>query len=288
MEKEAKQTFRAALARAVERLIPISSTPRLDVELLLAQASGISRLQVVINPSSVLSEEAAHRFWSLVERREAGEPIAYLRGVQEFWGIEFRVNPSVLIPRPETELLVEEVLKYVSHLPDPLTLADCGTGSGCIAVSLALELQKQGRTFSITAIDKSEAALATARANASTHHVDSSITFILSEWFSNVPPTQQYDLVVSNPPYIPHGDPHVSRETFFEPAIALYAENQGLADIEVLLSSLRERLIPRGAFFCEFGSGQQQQLAELTATLGDARFISDLAGIPRVLHLQRS
>lgn len=288
MEKEVinQSTLGAVLLYACRCLEDISTTPRLDAELLMAQILGASRLAVVTNPNRELAVDEILSFLALVERRKTGEPIAYLRGVQEFWGLEFEVSPSVLIPRPETELLVEEALKAISIHNGKIHLADCGTGSGCIAVALAYELQKRGVSFSFTAIDKSAGALEVARRNAAKHGVLDLIRFVRSEWFSSVPGSERYDVIISNPPYIPYNDPNVSRETFFEPSTALYADKSGLSDIGILLDSLGVRLRPGGTFLCEFGYGQRDLLIKMTSRFKNVRFLDDLAGIPRVLQVQ--
>jgi release factor glutamine methyltransferase len=217
---------------------------------------------------------------ALVERRKTGEPLQYITGSSEFFGLPFSVGPGVLIPRPETEHLVEEVLRLTKYLPSP-RIADIGTGSGIIAVALANALPNA----QITAIDLSPQALAIARENAALNHVESRITFLEGDLLAPLT-GQLFDILASNPPYIPTAD-HDSlsvevRE--YEPHSALFAGDDGMEVYHRLIPAAREHLIPNGWLILEIGYGQQPAMECLLQSTGygDVHFIPDYQGIPRV------
>ena len=214
---------------------------------------------------------------ALVERRAAGEPVAYLTGTREFYGREFLVTPAVLIPRPETELLVELAL---AHFPGwrGLRVLDLGTGSGALAVTLALELE----VAELVALDRSREALWVAMANAA--KLGASVSFVQSDWFGALG-DEQFELIVSNPPYIAAGDPHLERgDVRFEPRAALAAGPQGLDDLAEIVAGAPARLVDGGWLFLEHGYDQAAAARSLLADAGFAAIASwaDLAGIERV------
>lgn len=221
----------------------------------------------------------AARFDALVARRAAREPFAYIVGRQEFWGLEIAVSPAVLIPRPETELVVEAACDAIA-LDSPVTVADVGTGSGCLAVAIARERPRAA----IVATDLSDAAIAIARHNAETFGVANRIEFHHTDLLRGV--DDRFDLIVSNPPYVRNGDrPGIQPEVRFEPADALYAGADGLDVIRRLVPQATARLVDGGVLVFEFGFGQADAVTGLissTAGLTMTRLRNDLQGIPRV------
>jgi len=225
-------------------------------------------------------------FDALIHRRASREPFAYIVGHQEFWGLDIEVSPAVLIPRPETELIVEAACGAV---PDPsaaVTVADVGTGSGCIAVALARE---RGHA-AILATDESQAALDVARRNAERLEVAGRITFRHADLLEDV--NDRFDLVVSNPPYVRDGDrAGIQPEVRFEPAKALYAGADGLDVVRRLVPQAAERLKPGGTLIFEIGFWQADLVSELISSAPGLRMVglrNDLQGIPRIAVAQRA
>jgi release factor glutamine methyltransferase len=206
-------------------------------------------------------------FRALLSRREIGEPLSYLTGTREFWGLDFLVSPSVLIPRPESELLVEEACRLVPEHTKRVSFADLGTGSGCLAIAIVSELTKRGIDVTCTAVDQSRDALSIAEENARRHGVGDRIRFVESDWFSNgemfSPP---YDFIVANPPYVDRSE-RLPVELSFEPSSALFSEERGLADSRQILLSAQQFLVPRGVVLCEIGAGKREMLKEWFAGL---------------------
>ena len=226
-------------------------------------------------------------FEALVARRSTREPLAYITGTKEFWGLAFEVSPDVLIPRPETELLVEATLEMFPSRDMPLAIADVCTGSGCVAIALACE-----RPYAhILALDVSEAALAVARRNAARHSVSSRAHCLHSDLLNAVPGA--FDLIVSNPPYVPstHRRELSPEVRDFEPSLALFAGGDGLAIIDRLVSESVDRLKPGGVLIFEFGAGQDQAVAELVSRTVELTMLTmkpDLQGIPRAAVARRT
>ncbi len=277
------------LGRATQRLASVgSASPRLDAEVLLAHVLGLSRSALLARLGASLDDAPAAAFAALLERRARHEPIAYLTGVREFWSLDFAVTPAVLIPRPETELLVEVACQQAARRPpgedSNLTILDLGTGSGCVAVAIAHELPRAR----VVAVDSSAAALALARRNAAAHGVAERISFCCSDLFAALDAGATFDLVVSNPPYLAPGDA-VSPELAFEPRAALCGGEDGLAVIRRIVAGAPVALRPGGALVIEIGSGHAPAVIELARAAGlDAiRVEADLAGIPRALVAQR-
>ena len=308
----------AWLGAATARLAAAGiDSARLDAEVLLAHALGVGRAGVFARLGDAVDADAAARAEALLARRAAREPVAYLTGTQEFWSLPFAVTPDVLIPRPETELLVELAVRFLrSPQPDRLpagegtvtgsalldrsplpqgegqgegiptpAILDLGTGSGCLAVALARELP----AAQVTAVDLSPAALAVARRNAAAHGVGGRIAFVASDLFAALPAAARFDVIVSNPPYLAPGDA-VSPELAHEPRGALYAGADGLAVIRPLLAGAAPRLRPGGVLLMELGQGQADAVQALARAAGfaAARVDADLAGIPRALVAQRA
>jgi release factor glutamine methyltransferase len=262
----------------------------LDAELLARHVLGWDRARLLTSWQQEASPEFSAAHDQAVLRRERREPAAYIIGVREFWNLELEVSRDVLVPRPETELIVEEALACVaSHLPNrslarpearPLRIADVGTGSGCLAIALAAEL-KDAR---VVAVDISTRALQVARHNARRHGVDSRIFTVASNVLDGIATT--FDAIVSNPPYIPRRDlsslpPEVSR---YEPMTALDGGGDGLDTIRGLLEHSGTRLKPQGWLIFEFGAGQEEgvrRAVEVHRSLTLVRVRKDLQGIPR-------
>ncbi|MFP5409876.1 MAG: peptide chain release factor N(5)-glutamine methyltransferase [Gammaproteobacteria bacterium] len=250
---------------------------RLEARVLAAHAWQVDHAWLIAHDTDPLNDTHAAAFASLLAKRLEGVPIAYLVGTREFYGRPFLVTPDVLIPRPDTELLVERALASIP--PDQaMAVLDLGTGSGCIAVTLALERPKAR----VTAVDRSAAALDVARRNAAL--LGASVEFLTSDWFAALD-GRRFDCIVSNPPYIPVADPHLARgDVRFEPASALASGADGLADLRHLIAAARDHLVPGGLLLVEHGYDQAQAVRDLLIAHGYAQVQSwpDLAGIPRV------
>lgn len=256
-------------------LLNASTLPTLEARALLAHQLGVARERLITRPDQRVQPADMHGFAQLVERRKRGEPLAYLLGEKEFYGRMFAVSPVVLIPRPETELLIEIVLAL--GLPDQAHVVDLGTGSGCIAITLALERA----AWRITATDMSQQAIAVARGNAEKWQAHN-VTFRDGSWFSAVP-DQRFDLIVSNPPYVTVGDPHLDALRF-EPMPALVAEGNGLACLQAIIEGAPSHLVTGGFLVLEHGHDQADAVRALFATRGwcDVRTEADFASIERV------
>ena len=270
--------LREILNRAAQQLAAnpdLREQARRDAELLLLHHLNISRVQLLANPGRELTEAEESSYWQSIQRRATAEPIQYITGQQEFYGLNLHVTPAVLIPRPETEHLVEAVLERLPH-HQPLTIADIGTGSGAIAIALATHLP-QAR---ITALDISPQALAVATANATTHHVADRIHLVHSDLLSATSDT--FDAILSNPPYVPDHEPLHPQVRNHEPPTALFAGPHGLDIYHRLIPQAHAALKPNGLLALEIGHGQREAIAELLANWQEVTFIDDLQQIPRV------
>lgn len=271
---------RDAAARLAERGAP-EQNPALDAEVLARHVLGWDRARWIGESREVPSPEFDRRFAELIERRLTGEPVAYLTGTREFRGLDFEVTPAVLIPRPETELLVDEALKLLPA-ESSFSVADVGTGSGCVAVALAVERP----SARVIATDISERALDVARRNAARHGVADRIDFRLTPVLDGV---GAVDLVVSNPPYIAVGDaPGMMADVRdFEPHAALFSGADGLSVIRALLADVARR-DPSPPLLFEFG-GNEAAVRDAVAAAGlrVVEIARDLAGIPRVAIVRR-
>jgi release factor glutamine methyltransferase len=294
-------TISALLQAGTERLREAGSpSPRLDAELLLGYVLGIDRAGVLAHPNVELSPPQLDRYLEGIARRETGEPIAYIRGIKEFFGFVFVADARALIPRPETELLVEIALARLrerlvaSPRPPgtpPLLVADVGTGSGAIAISLALECRRRGYAghVRLVASDVDGAALGLARENGVGHGVADIIEFVEADLMPAG--EQEFDLILANLPYIPSADvPLLPVAASFEPRSALDGGPDGLAVIARLLELLPARLAQGGLTLLEIGSDQADRLraiAETALPVWKLAFHSDLAGQPRVAEVSR-
>lgn len=264
-------TLGAALALARGRI------PAAETRLLLGALTGASTAQIAAYPERALAPELALRFVDMLVRREQGEPVAYLLGEREFYGRSFRVSPAVLIPRPETELIVDTVLARVVK-DAALRILDLGTGSGALAVSLALELP----AAQVTAVDISPAALAVAAANA--QRLGARLRCLESDWFAALQ-GEVFDLIVSNPPYIAAGDPHLEEgDVRFEPPGALASGPAGLDDLARIAAEAPAHLSSGGWLLMEHGYDQGAAVRDLLLARGflDVASARDLAGIERI------
>jgi release factor glutamine methyltransferase len=267
--------------------------PRLEIRWLLALALDLpqptqAHAWLLAHDSEALGEAARSQFDALVARRLAGEPMAYLLGERDFYGRSFRCSPAALIPRPETEHLVEQVLTLTDAARE-LAILDVGTGTGCIAITLALELPHA----QVAALDVSAAALALARENAVRLHANH-VEFIQSDWFSAVPERAdedaKFDLIVSNPPYIVPGDAHLSQgDLRFEPAVALADAVDGLESYRHLARGADKHLKGGGWLVVEHGYDQGDTVPALLRVGGFINVSThcDLAGHPRITSAQR-
>jgi release factor glutamine methyltransferase len=257
---------------ALQAALPLDP---LENRILLCHALGLSRVALITQSERTLTAEEAERLAAVVQRRQFGEPIAYIVGHREFFGLNFQVNDSVLIPRPDTEVLVEMAL---DRLPQRGRLLDMGTGSGAIAVSVA----HTRPDASVTALDFSGAALDVARANANAHGVQ--VRFLRSDWFSNLD-DERFAVIVSNPPYIAASDEHLGRgDLRFEPNMALTDQSDGLSALRVIIGGAARHLEQDGWLLLEHGYDQAAQVRELLEAHGfaDVQSWPDLAGIERV------
>lgn len=247
---------------------------RADAEVLLAHVLGVPRSALIAHDTESPAPEALRAFEALVRRRAAGEPVAYLRGVKEFWSLALEVNPAVLIPRPETELLVEWALALLAPSA-AAQVADLGAGSGALAIAIARE-RPPAR---VTATDRSPDALAVARRNAQRHAPR--VEFLEGSWWSPLA-GRRFDLVVSNPPYVAEGDLHLA-DLRFEPALALTAGADGLAALRAIIGAAAEHLVPGGWLLLEHGADQGAAVRALLAQAGFASVETrrDLAGMDR-------
>lgn len=240
--------------------------PRTDAEVLLAHALHLKRIELYTNYDKPLRDQELKAFKSLIQRRILREPVAYIIGKKEFWSLDLTVTPDVLIPRPETECLVEAALDFIPKGTDR-NILDLGTGSGAIILALAHE--RPGHRF--YAVDRSEAALTVARKNAQRHGLEKAITFLRGNWFEGVQNLKkQFDIIVSNPPYIPTRQieelsPEVAR---YEPRYALDGGSDGLDAVRFIIRTAPDYMVPTGKVFLEIGYDQRSAVAALTKDLG--------------------
>ena len=267
-----------------------SRSPRLDAELLMAAALGVDRAALLREPERALAPQELERFEGYVRRREAREPVAYIRGRRAFRTIELEVTPAVLIPRPETETLVDVALEVLREAPvrsegshEPLAL-DVGTGSGCIALALAAE----DPFVRVVAVDVDDGAVQVARHNAARLGLGARVRFLRSDLLAGLPSDERYDLVVTNPPYVPD-DEYRSLESNvrdYEPRAALHGGADGLDVYRRLVPQAAGRLRPGGTLALEVGAGQADAVARLieaTGAFGPVSRRADLGGVPRVV-----
>ncbi len=277
-------TYQQALLETSARLRDAgSSTPELDAMLLLVKATGKNKIHLYTYPKMSINNEVYNIFEELVGRREKAEPMAYILGEKEFWDITLQVNSGVLIPRPDTEILVEAVLENIADKNKPLKICDLGTGSGAIVLSLLNSLPNA------TAIgaDISDTALTCATNNSKTIGLADRVRFINSCWFDNIA-ENGFDIIVSNPPYIPSADmAGLMRDVIhYEPSLALDGGDDGLTAYREIIKSAPDKLVVDGFLGLEVGVNQADDVANLMKQSGNWHNIKthkDLAGIERVV-----
>lgn len=278
-----------------------SDSPRLDAELLIAWAVGVERTAVIAHPEASVGPEGTRAFEDALTRREAGEPVAYIRGVKEFNGLAFAVDSRALIPRPETEILVSEAEREVAwrltSAPRPagtpeLRVIDVGTGSGAIAIALASALRKRRmlNEVSLMAVDRSADALKLARENAVGHAVADAVVFAQADLLPETEPP--FDLILANLPYIPSGEiESLPIAASFEPRLALDGGTDGLTIVRRLLEALPSALVANGTALLEIGFNQDMAVEAAVEALPGAwhcRIQADLTGRPRLAHVERT
>lgn len=276
--KQASQQLRAAAV----------ANDLLDAQTLLAEALGKDRTYLIVNFNEQLDDKLLARYQILIERRSAGEPLQYITGHQQFFGLEFEVTPSVLIPRPETEIIVEEVIRLVElNKTSAPVIVDVGTGSGCIAVTLARELENA----KVTACDISEAALNVARRNAAKHELSDRIEFVNSDLLSAFSEDLLADFILSNPPYVAANElSTLQREVRdWEPDLALTDFADGLSFYRRLINQAPARLKAGAYLICELGYAQSEAVMAMADPIvwDEPRLLDDLQSIPRTVVLKK-
>lgn len=271
-------SINTVLAEAAKSLQAVSDSALLDAEIMLCTVLGKERSYLRTWPDQELDPGHVGTYKVMLDERQQGKPIAYIIGNREFWSRDFQVSPDVLIPRPDTELLIELSLALIPA-NQPCRIIDLGTGSGIIAITLAAE-----RPYAqVSAADISATALQIAKANALKHKVEH-IQFYQSNWFENIP-AGKFDFIVSNPPYLAEDDEHLQQgDLRFEPKTALIAAQRGLSDIRTIAKTARDKLGNGGFLLVEHGYNQQNDVQNLFRSLGycNIQAHTDLSGQPRV------
>src|ERR1051325_26728 len=272
-----KDVLRAAIMRLEDSRV---GSPRLNAEILIMHTLGCDRAYLYAQPERELTEDELSRYDEHLSHRSRGLPAQYITGHQEFWGLDFIVAPGVLIPRPETEHLVEAVLDIANRIPAGARIVDVGTGSGCIAIALAHELPEAD----LYATDVSPDALEIAHANTSRLQVQNRIHFRDTDLLDGLP-DEHFDIVVSNPPYVGESErDKVQLEVRkFEPHVAVFGGHEGLDIYRRLVPQARRVLRPTGWLAMEIGFSQEERVVSLLDGWQDVRSIPDLQGIPRVV-----
>jgi len=262
--------------------------PRLEAEILLCDVLSVERPWLYSHSGYQLTTEELTAYMSSIQRRISGEPLAYVREKKEFWSLEFKVTPATLIPRPETELLVETALQIIddrfSH-ERRINLLELGTGSGAIAIAIAHERPN----IHVVATDISYEALHVAYENAITYGVSDRIRFVCADWFAGLKACRQFHLIIANPPYISHEERNgLSHEVLYEPEIALFAPEDGMYALKTILAGAKAFLCPNGHLLCEIGWKQgKRAVSAAIEHLGQfsTRVLRDYGGRDRVLHV---
>ncbi len=272
-----------SLERLIEHgsllLAPCSDSAKLDAQILLCLVLEKELSYLLTWPEKVISSSLVEQYLSLLTRRDAGEPIAYITGMKEFWSLPLAVSTATLIPRPDTETLVEQVLEVFDG-EKAITCLDLGTGTGAIALALATE----NPSWQISGLDYSLDAVKLAQLNGKNLQL-SQVKFFQSDWFSQVNKEQKFDVIVSNPPYIDSNDENLMQgDVRFEPKSALVAQNNGLADIVHIAKNARNYLSNHGKLFFEHGFEQGAKVREIMTSLGysQVQTVNDLSGHERI------
>lgn len=272
------KTIARALAEAARKLSPASDTGRLDAELLMAEAFGIDRDRLLLDPPDAPLPD---RFWEMVERRRAGEPIAYITGRRAFWDIELHVGPGVLVPRPDSEVLISSAIEHFAASAGPSRILDLGTGPGTLLLA-ALDIWPEASGIGV---DSSRQALDYAAANARRLGFDQRCELRVGDWAAGI--DEAFDLVLCNPPYVRDDAELGAGVREFEPDEALFAGDDGLDAYRVLASQLPRLIAPGGFAAVEIGFDQADQVAPMLSPDGLSSSIAkDLAGRPRAVLLR--
>ena len=279
-------TVQSALALSRSALSNLSDTPNLDGQLLLGQVLGRPRSWLLAHPENVLEERYGFQFLGMLDRCLHGEALPHVLGWWEFYGRRFHINASVLIPRPETEHMVDAALEYLKRQSRPQSVVDVGTGSGCVAITLAREIPG----LRVLATDLSLEALRIARTNVFTHAADRAVHLVCTDLVSSILPPHGFDLVCANLPYIPEEEMDKLRVSKCEPRVALAGGKDGLQVVRRLLQSLSKKLSKNGRAILEIGSGQADSVLQDIGELlprhrADVRL--DYAGHPRLVVVDR-
>lgn len=255
------------------------SSFKLDADLLLLYVTGKKETALFLDGNEIIDASTQKRYLSLIQKRASHYPLAYITGYKDFWSLTLKVNESTLIPRPDTETLVETALKLSLHGK----VLDLGTGTGAIILSL----KKEAPSIDAYGVDFKDEIVSLARHNATLNNLD--VTFFKSSWFDNVL-DKDFDFILSNPPYIKEGDPNLlSDGVLFEPSSALTSKNNGLYDIECIIKNARDHLVDDGYLLFEHGYDQADKVLALFTQYGyyNVRSERDLAGILRVTYAQK-
>ncbi|MFT5425704.1 MAG: release factor glutamine methyltransferase [Gammaproteobacteria bacterium] len=266
------------LLQKAEQGINCSESARLDAEILLCDVMQFSRSKIYSHPEQVVADDKTVLFQSLIKQRQQGHPIAHLTGKKEFWSLQLTVNKDTLIPRPETELLVETALQKIPKGAE-FNILDLGTGCGAIAIAIASERPH----CNLVATDINANALAIAKKNAETHQLKN-ILFYHSDWYQNIPP-QKFDLIVSNPPYIKQGDEHLKQgDVRFESKLALVAGTDGMQAINMILENTKAYLASEACLLIEHGYDQKSLVQETfqNHNFKQIKTFQDLSGHDRI------
>lgn len=273
-------SVRELIHQGAAQLSAVSDTAKLDVQVLLCAILEKELTFLHTWPETLLSSTQLQKYHALFQRRLNGEPIAYIVGVKEFWSLPLKVSPATLIPRADTEVLVEAVLAYTASTSEILNCLDLGTGTGAIALALASERPK----WHIEAVDFNDDAVVLAKENAQALQL-SQVSIYQSDWFSAILPTQKFNIIVTNPPYIDETDFHLEQgDVRFEPSSALTASNHGLTDIEFIISNAVNYLSAQGAIFIEHGFEQAIEVNALFDLYGYHNIVTvkDYGGNDRI------
>ena len=272
-------TIATILKQAANNLIFISSSPALDAEILLAHVLNQSRSYLYAHSDKIPTNAEIQNFRKLLQQRQQGKPIAYILGKKEFWSLELDIDENVLIPRPETELLVELCLAKLDKSKNQ-NILDLGTGSGAIALAIAHEQPN----WNIVAIDKNAEALKIAKRNAEKFKIKN-VTFLCNNWYAALPESQKFNAILSNPPYIKTKDPHLQKgDVKQEPISALTSGTTGLDDLTIIITRAKNYLENDGCIMVEHGYNQANQVQQLMLHNGftDIQTYKDIAGHDRV------
>lgn len=274
------QTIKELLKYGKDSLMSISDTPQLDAEILLGYVLEMERLHLLMQLNDAVDLSLSEAYISLIKRRTSYEPIAYIVQSKEFWGLEFYVDENVLIPRPDSEVLIETVMRYFPDKSRRYQILDLGSGSGALGISLLREYRHASCDF----VDLHMNALSVASLNAINLGVAERAFFIKSNWFENCS-QKRYDIIICNPPYIGLDEGVAIETSKYEPHTALYAIEDGLKDYKIITSELDQHLNPGGILFLELGINKEQVVKKICVDHGLTVMATenDLSGIPRCM-----